>query len=141
MKQLNLHFKKIGIGTFKELGLVLPIFLLAVFVGVLMDKYISDQIIQSFADKYWLWAIPLATVIGIIAPIPRYATYPIAFALLIKGAGFGIVFGLIGGEVICESLARDFLEIKYLGWKFFSARLVFSIIFISLGGYIMEILL
>ncbi len=133
--------KKILENSIKELKFLLPIFFIATFIGNIIELWVPNSIISDVLNKNIYVSIPLAALLGILLPIPRYATYPIAFALFLKGAGYGVVFALIGGEVICESIARDIMEIKYLGTKFFLLRMILSIIFISLGGYIMEVLL
>lgn len=133
--------REIFINSLKEMKLILPLFFIAVLTSVLIDIYVPNQIITNLLGKNLLFAIPLAAIIGVILPIPRYATYPIAFTLLMKGAGFGVIFALISGEVICESLVRDIVEIKYFGMKFFSVRLILSTLFITAGGFLIEVLL
>ena len=130
--------QKISKGTLKELKFLLPIFFAASIVGVLIEQYLPASTFDLVVGKNLVWAIPVAVLIGIVFPIPRYATYPIAFALFVKGVGYGIIFALISGEVIGESVVRDVIELKYLGWKFFVARFAFSVIFITLGGYAIE---
>lgn len=133
--------REILIRSLKEMVFIVPVFFVAVLISVLIELYISNQIITSFLGKNLLFAIPLAAVLGIILPISRYATYPIASVLLAKGAGFGVIFALISGEVICESIVRDIVEIKYFGIKFFSTRLILSTLFVIAGGFLIEALL
>jgi len=132
---------EILIRSLKEMIFIIPIFFIAVLVSVLIELYIPDQIIASLLGKNLFFAIPLAAIIGIVLPISRYATYPIASVLLAKGAGLGVIFALISGEVICESIVRDLVEIKYFGIKFFSARLILSTLFVIAGGFLIEALL
>ena len=120
---------------------ILPVFFVAVFIGVLVELYIPESIVYALLGKNPLFAIPLAAIIGVILPIPRYATYPLAFALFSKGVGFGVIFALLAGEVICESILGDILEIKYFGIKFYSTRMVLSTVFIIIGGFLIEYLL
>ena len=133
--------KKIYKNSLKEMKFILPIFFAAVLMGTLIDLYMPEQLANRLLKRNLFLAIPLAAIIGIILPIPRYATYPIAFALFEKGAGFGVIFALVSGEVICESIARDIVEIKFLGIRFFSARLILSVIFVIAGGFLIEFLL
>jgi len=133
--------RKILRDSLKEMKFILPVFFLAVLIGALIELYLPDKFVTNLLGKNLWIAIPLATIVGVILPIPRYATYPIAFALMLKGASFGVIFALISGEVIGESIVRDIVEIKYFGFKFFSARMVLSIIFIIAGGFLIEVLL
>ncbi len=127
--------------SLKEIKEILPLFFIAIIISVLIEIYIPNSIISNLIGKNIYIAIPLATLIGIILPIPRYATYPIAAVLLLKGAGFGVIFALVAGEVVSESFAREYLSIKYFGIKFFSARVILSAIFITLGAFLIEVLL
>ncbi len=125
----------------KELKSILPLFFIAIIISVLIEIYIPNSIISSLIGKNVYLAIPIAVLIGILLPIPRYATYPIAGTLLLKGAGFGVIFALVAGEVISESFPREYLSIKYFGIKFFSIRILISAIFITLGAFLIEVLL
>ncbi len=133
--------RQISVKSIKQMGLILPIFFVAILIGVLIERYIPSADIERWlGDQTW-WAIPLAAVGGLAFPIPRYVTYPIAFALYVSGAGVGVAFALIGGEVVSESVVRDIMEIRYFGWRFFSARLVLSLLGLIVGGYLMEAIL
>lgn len=142
MKKLSKkQIKEIYRNSLKEMKTIFPLFFIAVLISVLLELYIPDQIITSLLGKNLLLAIPLATVIGIVLPIPRYATYPIAFTLFMKGASIGVIFALISGEVIFGSLDRDIMELKYFGLKSFLTRLVLCTIFVIVGGFLIEVLL
>jgi len=127
--------------SLKELTKILPIFFIAIVFSVLIEIYIPDSLILSLIGKKVYIAIPIATLIGVLIPIPRYATYPIAGTLLMKSAGFGVIFALIAGEVVSESFAREYLSIKYLGIKFFCIKFLLSTIFIIAGSFLIEVLL
>jgi uncharacterized membrane protein YraQ (UPF0718 family) len=134
-------FKRVFEGSIKEFKFLLPIFFLSVVVAVLIERFIpSDFIFAILGDNLFI-AIPLAAFIGVVLPIPRYATYPIAFALFTKGASIGVIFALIAGEVICENIIGDVMEAKFFGLKYFTVRLLLSIVFISIGGFVIEVLL
>lgn len=125
----------------KQLALLLPLFFIAVLLSVIIEQYVPNEFLETMLGNSIYWAIPIAAIVGIIFPIPRYITYPIAFALFIKGVGYGVVFALISGEVISESIVRDIYEIKLFGIKFFSTRLILSTIFIIVGGFLVEAIL
>ncbi|MCH7493036.1 permease [Patescibacteria group bacterium] len=139
MNQVALH--SITKKSAKQIVIILPIFFIAIFIGVLIENYLPGELIKRVLGEKSFFAIPIAAIIGIIFPIPRYVTYPIAFALVSSGAGLGVAFALISGEVISESIVRDVMEIKLFGFRFFSVRLLLSTIGIIAGGYIMEAIL
>ncbi|UCE43439.1 MAG: permease [Candidatus Bathyarchaeota archaeon] len=127
--------------SLKEMKTIVPAFFIATLIGVTLEFYLPSEIAFVVLGENPFLSIPLATVIGIILPIPRYATYPIAFSLFKKGASIGTIFALISGEVILGSPDRDIMELKYFGWKAFLTRLALCTAFVVLGGLVAEALL
>ena len=125
----------------KEMKTIIPAFFIATLIGATLEICIPIEITHAVLRENPFLSIPLATVIGIILPIPRYATYPIAFSLFQKGASIGVVFALISGEVIIGSPDRDIMEFKYFGWKSFISRLILCTVFVVIGSFVAEVLL
>ena len=126
--------------SLKEMKTIIPAFFIATLIGVTLEFYLPEEIAFVVLGQNPFLSIPLATIIGIILPIPRYATYPIALSLFVKGASIGTIFALISGEVILGSPDRDILEFKYFGWKAFLSRLVLSTVFVMAAGLVAEVL-
>lgn len=125
----------------KAMRTIVPLFFLANIASVFLEHYMPRDLVYAIlGENVWV-AIPLATILGVLAPLPRYATYPLASTLFRMGASIGAVSSLIWGEVILGSLDRDILEFKYFGWRSFVARLLLSIVFTILGGFAVEVLL
>jgi len=129
------------VDSLKEMKTIIPAFFIATLIGVILEIYLPIEIAYAVLRGNPFLSILIATIIGIILPIPRYATYPIAFSLFQKGASIGVVFALISGEVIIGSPDRDVMEFKYFGWKAFTSRLVLCTAFIVVGGFVAEVLL
>ncbi|UCG44826.1 MAG: permease [Candidatus Bathyarchaeota archaeon] len=127
--------------SLKEMKTIIPAFFIATLIGATLEFYLPEEITFAVLGKTPFLSIPLATIIGIILPIPRYATYPIAFSLFQKGAGIGAIFALISGEVILGAPDRDILEFKYFGWKAFVLRLILCTALVTAGGFVAEVLL
>ena len=127
--------------SLKEMKTIIPAFFIATLIGVTLEFYLPEEIAFTVLGKNPFLSIPLATVIGIVLPIPRYATYPIAFSLFQKGASIGTIFALISGEVILGSPDRDVMEFKYFGWKAFVLRLILCTAFVTVGSFVAEVLL
>lgn len=138
MPIMRSKFLYILVDSLKEMKTIIPAFFIATLISVLLELYLPAEIAFIVLGKNPFLSIPFATVIGVILPIPRYATYPIAFVLYQKGAGLGTIFALISGEVILGSPDRDVMEFKYFGWKAFLTRLVLSTAFVIIGGLIAE---
>jgi hypothetical protein len=135
------QIEKIYRNSLKEIKYIFPIFFAAVLLSALIELYIPNQIIYAVLGKNLLLSIPLATISGVILPIPRYATYPIAYTLYMKGATIGVIFSLISGEVIVGALDRDIMEFKFFGSKSYVLRMILCIIFVILGGFLIEVFL
>jgi uncharacterized membrane protein YraQ (UPF0718 family) len=129
------------VDSLKEMKMIIPAFFIATLIGVTLEIYLPSEITYAVLGDNPFLSIPLATIIGIILPIPRYATYPIAFSLFQKGASIGVIFALISGEVIIGSPDRDVMEFKYFGWKAFISRLILCTAFVVVGGFAAEVLL
>ncbi len=131
--------EELALGSIEEMKKIFPAFFVVTLLSVIFETYVPMGITRAILGKNQLLSIPLATAIGIILPIPRYATYPIAFSLLQQGASMGAIFSLIAGEVIIGSPDRDVMEFKYFGWKAFTLRLVLCMVFVMLGGFLVEV--
>jgi len=131
----------ICIDSLKEMKTILPAFFIATLAGVTLEFYLPEEIVLTVLGKNPLLSIPLATVLGIILPIPRYATYPIALSLFHKGATIGTIFALRSGEVILGSIDRDVMELRYFGSKAYASRLILCTTFVIMGSLAVEVLL
>jgi len=105
----------------------LPLFFLAVLlIGFLTIVLFPDQetILVLFGNENIgiLWA----TLLGFLLPGPRYAIYPLAEVILVAGGSVGAVMALIASQQLIDVPEGCFIEIKYLGNKFFLARLVIA---------------
>ena len=127
--------------SLKEMKTIIPAFFIATLTGVTLEIFLPVEITHAVLRESPFLSILLATIIGIILPIPRYATYPIAFSLFQKGASIGVIFALISGEVILGSPDRDVMEFKYFGWKAFVLRLILCTAFVTAGSFVAEVLL
>ena len=126
--------------TLHDARRMLPLFALGVLASTAMELFVPRDWVYSILGQNLLVAIPLATIAGILLPIPRYATYPIAVALYQKGATLGVVYALIAGEVILGSLERDIMEFQFFGWRSYGLRMVLCALFVILTGLALEVL-
>jgi uncharacterized membrane protein YraQ (UPF0718 family) len=128
------------LATLHDARRILPLFALAVLISTAMQLYVPQDWVYSILGQNLLVAIPLATIAGILLPIPRYATYPIALALYQKGATLGVVYALIAGEVILGSLERDIMEFRFFGGRSYMLRMGLCTVFVILTAFALEVL-
>ncbi|RLI34545.1 hypothetical protein DRO55_06390 [Candidatus Bathyarchaeota archaeon] len=133
--------KEICKNSIRDMRTIFPAFFVATLISVMLDFFIPEELVYAVLGENPVLSIVLATVLGIILPIPRYATYPIALSLLQKGATIGTIFALISGEVIIGSPDRDVMEFSYFGWKSFVLRGTLCTIFVIIGSLIVEAIL
>lgn len=127
--------------SLRDVKTIFPLFFIGVLISVLIEFYLPVTVVENLLGGSFLITIPLATIVGIILPLPRYATYPIAFSLFNKGASLGVIFALISGEVILGSMDRDILEFKFFGAKSFLLRLILCFLLVTAGGLWAEVIL
>jgi len=133
--------KIVILNSLKAMKVILLAFFLANIASAFLEYFIPESIVYAILGENVFLSILIATIAGVLLPLPRYATYPLASALFKRGASIGAVSSLIWGEVILGSLDRDYLEIKYFGWRAFLARLLLVTFFVTLGGFAIEVLL
>jgi len=125
--------------TARDMAKLFPTFFAAVVFSTILKLYVPSDFVYNVLGKNMWTAVPLATVAGVILPIPRYATYPIALALMQKGAPLAVVYSLIAGEVILGSLERDIMELQFFGWKSYLLRMLLCTVFVIATGYLMAV--
>lgn len=115
----------------------LPLFFLAVLlIGFMQVVLLPDSaaINTAFGDPDF--GIFNATVLGFLLPGPRYAIYPLAQTILVGGGTTGAVMALIASQQLIDVPEGCFIEVKYLGWRFFGVRLILAIMTSFLAGYL-----
>ena len=126
-------FKKSGRFIVKSL----PLFFLAVvLIGFIQVVLLPDEevVLMFFgqAETGILWG----TLFGFLLPGPRYAIYPLAEIIhMTEGATVGGAMALIVSQQLIDVPEGCFIEIKYLGTKFFLARLAIAVVTAIFAGY------
>ncbi|NHI92179.1 MAG: hypothetical protein EAX96_06715 [Candidatus Lokiarchaeota archaeon] len=121
----------------------LPLFAVALILtglfysDIIMPPYFVEQVLGTSAG---LVGILIGTLLGFPMPGPRYAIYPLSMVLLQKGAGVGTITALIMGQQIIDVPEGCFIEIKYMGTKFFIIRTIISVLVVFTSGVIAELL-
>ncbi|MEZ5642492.1 MAG: permease [Burkholderiaceae bacterium] len=76
-------------------GRVWAYVLVGVAIGALIHNWIPQQVIAALLGSDKLWAVPLATVVGIPMYADIFGTLPIAEALVARGVGLGTVLAFM----------------------------------------------
>lgn len=121
--------------NFRDMLSVLPpIFIL---LGLLEVWVPREVIIRNLGETSGIRGITLSILLGAAAAGPLYVAFPVAVAMLKKGARFGnIVIFLFSWSTLKIPLLL--FEASALGWRFTLARAAVNLPFIILMGYLVD---
>ncbi len=118
-----------------ELVLVLPAVM--IIIG-LFSVWIPDQMVVKYmGHASGAKGIILSLVLGMLPTGPLYIAFPMAAALIKKGAKRSNIIIFISAWA-CIKLPQELIEIQFLGIKFTFLRLGLTIVFVIIMGIIIE---
>ena len=121
--------------TFLDASLeILPFFLLALFLGALIEEFVTEKTIVRFLTGTSPGTMVLASTVGAVIPLCTCGMVPLAISLRRRGSDLKHTFAfLTAGAAV--SVPVLLLTWKVLGGWWAVARLVTSVIFGLLVGY------
>jgi len=116
-----------------EMMTILPAVMVIVgLVGVFVSK---DVVVKYMGKASGPRGILLSIVAGALPTGPLYVAFPLAAALLKKGARVSNVMIMLSAWA-CIKLPQELMELQFLGWRFMLLRLSLTIVLVvamSLG--------
>jgi uncharacterized membrane protein YraQ (UPF0718 family) len=113
---------------------ILPLFLLALFVGALIEEFVSERFIARFLTGRNPGTMALSAVVGALIPLCTCGMVPLAMALRRRGGDLKHIFSfLTAGAAV--SIPVLLLTWKILGFRWVMVRLLASIALGLLAGY------
>lgn len=107
--------------------------LIGLFEAWIKDETVKKHLGETAGLKGHLWAIVLAgMVVG-----PLYVSFPVAYAIMQKGARMGVVFTYIGASAICR-IPMAIFEASFLGLQLTVVRLVVSLPLVLISSIALE---
>jgi uncharacterized membrane protein YraQ (UPF0718 family) len=104
----------------------------------LFSVFIPKELVGKYLSKEaGLKGVFAAMVMGSLPTGPLYVAFPIASALLKKGARISNVTVFLTAWS-CIKLPQELIELEFLGVNFMVARLVLTAIFATLMGFLLE---
>ena len=126
---------EISLEFFVEMILILPAVM--VLMGLFTVFVPKDLVVRYLGRESGLRGIFIAILMGALPTGPLYIAFPIASALLKKGARISnIVVFLTAWS--CIKLPQELVELEFLGFRFMLARLVLTGIFAIFMGLAIE---
>jgi len=118
-----------------EMALVLPaVMLLMGLFNVFVPK---DAVVKYLGRAAGVKAIFLGIVLGSLPTGPLYVAFPIASALLAKGARISCVVAFLSAWA-CIKIPQELVEWQFMGLRFMLARLVLTIVFVVAMALVVE---
>ena len=122
-------------GYFVQMMMILPAVM--VMIGLFSVWVSEEMVIKYLGRTSGVKGISLAILFGALPTGPLYLAFPLAAALLKKGASISNVIVFLSAWA-CIKLPQEMMELQFLGWKFMALRLVLTVVFVSIMGVSME---
>ena len=120
---------------FVEMILILPAVM--VLMG-LFNAFISREMVIKYLGKSaGIKSLFLSILVGALPTGPLYIAFPLASALLKKGAKISSIIVFLSAWA-CIKIPQEMVELQFLGLKFMVVRLILTIIFVMLMGISIE---
>ena len=120
---------------FVEMISILPAVM--VLIGIFAVFVPKDLVVRYLGRDAGVKGIFLAIIMGALPTGPLYIAFPIASALLKKGARISNVIVFLSAWS-CIKLPQELVELEFLGLKFMLARLSLTAIFVIVMGLAIE---
>jgi uncharacterized membrane protein YraQ (UPF0718 family) len=118
-----------------EMAAVLPAAM--ILMGLFAVWVSNDTVTKYLGQASGVKGIAFALLLGAMPSGPLYVAFPMAAALLKKGARVSNVVVLLSAWA-CISIPQELVELQFLGAKFMAARLVLTISAVVAMGLVIE---
>ena len=118
-----------------QMFLILPaVMVLVGLFGVWVPK---DLVARHLGRASGLRGLLLSFSLGALPTGPLYMAFPMASALLVKGARVSNVVAFLSAWA-CIKVPQEMVELQFLGPKFMVSRLVLTVVFVAGMGILIE---
>lgn len=97
----------------------------------------KEIVVKYLGSTSGIKGILFAIVLGTLPTGPLYIAFPIAAALLKKGAKISNIIIFLSAWA-CIKIPQEMVELQFLGPKFMAIRLILTIIFVVIMGVFIE---
>jgi len=120
---------------FVEMIMILPAVM--VLMGLFSVFVPKEMVVKYLGKAAGIKAVFLGILMGSLPTGPLYVAFPIASALLKKGAKISCIIAFLSAWA-CIKIPQEMVELQFLGPKFMAARLILTIIFVVIMGISIE---
>jgi uncharacterized membrane protein YraQ (UPF0718 family) len=125
----------VSLEFFVEMILILPAVM--VLMGLFTVFVPKDLVVKYLGRESGLRGIFIAILMGALPTGPLYIAFPIASALLKKGARISNIIVFLTAWS-CIKLPQELVELEFLGFRFMLARLILTVISAIFMGLAIE---
>lgn len=118
-----------------EMLLILPAVM--VLMGLFSVWVPKETVVKYLGKTAGIKGIFLAIIFGALPTGPLYIAFPMAGALVRKGARVSNVIIFLSAWA-CIKIPQEMVELQFLGTKFMAARLILTVIFVIIMGLLIE---
>ncbi len=108
-----------------------------VLMGLFAVWVPKEVIVKYLGKTSGIKGISLAILFGALPTGPLYIVFPMAAALIKKGARVSNIIIFLSAWA-CIKIPQEMVELRFLGLKFMLARLILTIIFVIIMGVFIE---
>ena len=120
---------------FIKMILILPAVM--VLMGLFAVWVSKEMVVKYLGKTSGIKGISLAILFGTLPTGPLYVAFPMAAALIKKGARISNIIIFLSAWA-CIKIPQEMVELQFLGPKFMVARLILTIIFVVIMGVSIE---
>jgi uncharacterized membrane protein YraQ (UPF0718 family) len=120
---------------FIEMILILPAIM--ILMGLFSVFIHRETVVKYLGKAGGIKAIFLGILMGALPTGPLYVAFPIASALIKKGAKISSIIAFLSAWA-CIKIPQEMVELQFLGAKFMITRLVLTIGFVIIMGVSIE---
>lgn len=118
-----------------EMAWILPAVM--ILMGLFKVWVSKDMVVKYLGKASGLKGILIAVLLGSTPTGPLYVAFPLAAAMYDKGARILNIVVFLSAWA-CIKIPQEMIEIQFLGVKFMAARLVLTILLVSVMGLVIE---
>ena len=118
-----------------EMILILPAVM--ILLGLFAVWVPGDIVVKFLGRASGAKGVVLSIILGALPTGPLYIAFPIAAALLRKGAKVSNIIIFLSAWA-CIKIPQELVELQFLGARFMALRLVLTIIFVIIMGLVIE---
>lgn len=120
---------------FLEMILILPAVM--VLLGLFAVFIPKETVVRYLGETSGIKGIFLAILLGTLPTGPLYVAFPIAAALLKKGARISNIILFLSAWA-CIKIPQEMVELQFLGVRFMLTRLILTVIFVIIMALTIE---